>query len=60
MGNNTNLVKNDDLIAATISPNLRQRNFETLIKVAHLFMLVEPTSAYKPHTKIQHSRLKGT
>ena len=52
MGRNANLAKTSKLTSASILSPLKHRKFETPMKVAHLFMLVEPNSVYKKHDMV--------
>ena len=47
MGRNANLAKNSKPISASVLSTLKHRKFDTPMKAAHIFMLVQPNSVYK-------------
>ena len=60
MGRNANLAKTSKLISASVLTPLRHRKFDTHMKFAHLFMLVEPNSVHKTHYMVKGMfKIKG-
>lgn len=59
MGRNANLAKTSKLISASVLSPLKHRKFDTRMKVAHLFMLLQPNSVYKTDDMVNGtSRIK--